>query len=435
MLEALIESLDHDGRGVAHVDGKVIFIEGALPGETVEYASYRRKPSYEQAAVVRIIKPSSQRATPPCPHFGVCGGCSMQHLEPGAQTAAKQRVLEDALWHLARLRPEIVFSPIAGPALGYRRRARLSVRFVAKKGGALVGFRERHSSYVADMATCKVLTPAVAGLLPGLRKLVSTLSLPDRMPQIEVAVGEGGENGQTVLILRILETLTTHDQEMLRAFCDVHGLTIYLQSGGPDTIALLHPLDARPLSYALPDFALTLQFRPTDFTQVNYGVNRMVVRRAMGLLAPQTGERVADMFCGLGNFSLPIARLGAMTVGIEGSRALVEQAGFNAAANGLAGRTTFQVENLFEATPESLAALGGFDKMLIDPPREGAIALVKALADPYPQRIVYVSCNPATLARDAAVLVHEQGYRLRGAGIANMFPQTSHVESIALFER
>jgi 23S rRNA (uracil1939-C5)-methyltransferase len=435
MPEALVESLDHEGRGVAHVDGKVIFIEGALPGERVEYASFRRKPSYEQATVVRILKASSQRVTPPCPHFGVCGGCSMQHMDPAAQTAAKQRVLEDALSHLASLRPETVFSPIAGPALGYRRRARLSVRFVEKKGGALVGFRERRSSYVADMSTCKVLPPAVADLLPELRKLISCLSNPDRMPQIEVAVGERGEGCKIVLILRILEALTDPDQKILREFCDSHALTVYLQSGGPATIALFHAANDLPLSYSLPDFALKMQFRPTDFTQVNYGVNRMVVRRAMGLLSPQAGERIADMFCGLGNFSLPIARQGAMTVGIEGNQALVDQAAFNAAANGLALHTDFQVANLFEVTPESLAALGVFDKMLIDPPREGAIALVKALAKPYPRRIVYVSCNPATLARDAAILVHEQGYRLSGAGIANMFPQTSHIESIALFER
>jgi 23S rRNA (uracil1939-C5)-methyltransferase len=431
MPETVVESLDHEGRGVAHVDGKAIFIEGALPGERVEYSSYRRKPSYELATVGAIRRASSQRVTPDCPHFGVCGGCSMQHLEAGAQTAVKQRVLEDALWHVGRLRPESLFPPISGPAWGYRRRARLSVRLVPKKGGVLVGFHERRSSYVADMTTCKVLPPEVAALLPRLRELVTAMSIPDRLPQIEVAVADR----QTVLVLRILEPLTAADEDLLRAFAERHGIVFYLQTGGPDTAALFHPVDSGPLDYALPDFGVTLQFRPTDFTQVNFGINRMLVRRAMGLLEPRAGERIADMFCGLGNFTLPIASRGATVVGVEGSRALVDRAHANAALNGLEQRTEFHVANLFEATAESLAALGPFEKMLIDPPREGAIALVKALAEPWPQRIVYVSCSPATLARDAAVLVHEQGYRLRGAGIGNMFPQTSHVESIALFER
>lgn len=435
MPEALVESLDHEGRGVAHVDGKVIFIEGALPGERVEYSSYRRKPSYEKATVTRLLSSSSQRVEPQCPHYGVCGGCSMQHLEPGAQTAAKQRVLEDALWHIARLRPESIFSPIAGPAWGYRRRARLSVRLVPKKGGVLVGFHERRSSFVADMLTCKVLPEDVAVLLPKLRELVSALSIPDRLPQIEVAVGEEGMDNRCDLVFRILEPLTVADEELLRTFADAHHVVIHLQSGGPDTVALFHPAVAPRLSYALPDFGVNLQFRPTEFTQINHGINRMLVRRAMTLLAPRAGERIADMFCGLGNFTLPIARLGADVVGVEGSRALVERAQANAVANGLEQRTTFKVSNLFEATTESVSALGGFDKMLIDPPRDGAIELVKALSDPLPQRIVYVSCSPATLARDAAVLVNQQGYRFRGAGIANMFPQTSHVESIALFER
>jgi len=431
MPEAIVESLDHEGRGVAHVDGKAIFIEGALPGERVEYSSYRRKPNYETATVVAIHRESSQRVSPLCPHFGVCGGCSMQHLEAGAQVAAKQRVLEDALWHISRLKPETVFPPIGGPDWGYRRRARLSVRFVAKKGGVLVGFRERSSSYVADMLTCKVLPEKVAALLPALRDLVSAMSIPDRLPQIEVAVADD----QTVLILRILEQPTTADEGLLRSFADTHGVVLYLQTGGPATVEQFHPLAARPLSYALPDFGVTLQFQPTDFTQVNFGINRVLVRRAMGLLDPRPGERIADMFCGLGNFTLPIATHGALVVGVEGSQALVDRAHANAALNGLDQQTEFHVTNLFEATAESLAALGPFDKMLIDPPREGALALVTALAEPYPRRIVYVACSPATLARDAGVLVNQHGYRLRGAGIGNMFPQTSHVESIALFER
>ncbi|MBI3524633.1 MAG: 23S rRNA (uracil(1939)-C(5))-methyltransferase RlmD [Betaproteobacteria bacterium] len=435
---AIIESLDHEGRGVAHVEGKAIFIEGALPGESVEYSSYRKKPSFEQAQATSILKSSCQRVVPRCKHFGVCGGCSMQHLEPAAQAAAKQRVLEDAFWHIGRLRPEALYPVIYGPAWGYRTRARLSARFVAKKGGALVGFRERSSSYVADMDSCEVLPPKISALLPPLRRLVGSLSHPERLPQIEVAAGDLDAEGQYVLVLRVLENLTTQDETTLRNFADEHGVVFYLQPGGPSTVALFHPLNAPPLAYTLPEFGIELRFAPTDFTQINQAVNRMLVRRAMALLAPQAGERIADMFCGLGNFTLPIAASGAQVIGIEGSQMLVERARANALLNGLQTRTEFQVANLFEATPESLALLGRCDKMLIDPPREGAVALIKAiggLGDAAPARLVYVSCSPATLARDAAVLVHELGYRLRGAGIANMFPQTSHVESIALFER
>lgn len=431
MPEALVESLDNEGRGVARVEGKAIFIEGALPGERVEYSSFRRKPTYEQAQVVRIIKASSQRVTPRCPHFGVCGGCSMQHLEPAAQTAAKQRVLEDALWHLARLKAETVFPPIFGPAWGYRFRARLSVRNVAKKGGVLVGFHEKRSSYVAVMDSCEVLPRSISDLIQPLKALIGSMSRPDRLPQIEVAIGDE----QRVLVLRNLEPLTADDQQLLREFADRHGIVWYLQPGGPDTAALFHPADAPPLEYTLPDFGVALRFRPTDFTQVNHGINRMLVRRAMGLLKPQPAERIADLFCGLGNFTLPIAASGATVVGVEGARALVDRARMNAELNGLADRCEFQVANLFEATEESIAALGKLDKLLIDPPREGAVEVVKALGEDAPGRIVYVSCNPATLARDAAVLVHEKGYALRGAGIASMFPNTSHVESIALFER
>ena len=429
---AHIESLDHEGRGVAHVDGKAIFIEGALPGEVVEYASYRRKKSYEKAHAVRVLSSSSQRVAPPCPHFGACGGCSMQHLNLAGQTAAKQRVLEDALWHIARLKPEQVFPPIAGTGSAYRLRARLSVRHVASKGGALVGFREKHSSYVAVMDSCAVLPAHVSALIPGLKTLVEGMSQPDRMPQIEVAVG----GSRTVLLLRHLEPLNADDLDRLRRFADAHGIIWYLQPKGLDSVVLFHPPDAAPLSYELPDFGLKLEVHPTELTQVNRGVNRMLVRRAVALLKPQPGERIADLFCGLGNFTLPIARMGAHVLGVEGSAELVRRAGENAFSNGLAAQCEFAVANLFEVTGDSFAALGSFDKLMIDPPREGAIALVTALpADGGPRRIVYVSCSPGTLARDAAVLVHQKGYRLCGAGIANMFPHTSHLESIALFEK
>jgi 23S rRNA (uracil1939-C5)-methyltransferase len=305
------------------------------------------------------------------------------------------------------------------------------VRNVPKKGGVLVGFHERRSSYIADMRSCAILPPHVSDLLLPLRELIAALSIPDRLPQIEVAVGELC----TALVLRILEPLTTRDEELLRQFADRHDVVFYLQPKGPDTVYRFYPLPGPPLSYRLPEFALELEFKPTDFTQVNHAVNRVLVRRALRLLDPRPGERIADLFSGLGNFTLPIARSGASVVGVEGSQALVERGRESAVANGLADSVEFGVANLFECTPESLAALGGFDKMLIDPPREGAIEVVKAIGEDAPWRIVYVSCNPATLARDAAVLVNEKGYAFKAAGVVNMFPHTGHVESIAVFEK
>ncbi len=427
-----IESLDHEARGVTRLEGKTVFVDGALPGEWVEYASYRKKPTFELANVVRVVSPSPARVPPRCPHFGICGGCAMQHLDPAAQVAVKQRVLEDNLWHIGRVRPERMLSPIQGEPWGYRHRARLGVRKVPKKGGVLVGFHERKSSYIADIHCCEILPPHVSALLLPLREVIGGLSICDRLPQVEVAVGEHC----TALVLRILEPLNAQDEALLRAFADRHEVVIYLQPKGPDSAWRFHPVDAPALSYSLPEFAVDLAFHPTEFTQVNHAVNRVMVRRALRLLDPRPGERIADMFCGLGNFTLPIARSGAKVVGVEGSDALVRRGAESAAANGLADRVEFGVANLFECTPESLAALGEFDKMLIDPPREGAIELVKALpASGGPRRIVYVSCNPATLARDAAVLVGVQGYRFVAAGAINMFPHTAHVESIALFER
>lgn len=427
----IIESLDHEGRGIARQDGKAIFVDGALPGETVEYASFRRKPSYELAHLVEVRKPSPARVAPRCPHFGVCGGCAMQHMEPSAQVAAKQRVLEDSLWHIGRVRPETMLPPIQGEPWGYRHRARLGVRKVEKKGGMLIGFHEKRSSYIADIRTCPILVPQVSELLVPLRELIGGLSIADRLPQVEVAVGEAC----TALVLRILQPLTGADERRLREFADRHGVVFYLQPKGPDSAERFHPLPGPRLSYALPEFGLDMEFRPTDFTQVNHAVNRILVRRALRLLDPQPGERIADMFCGLGNFTLPIARSGARVVGIEGSPSLVRRGEASAAAAGLAERVEFGVSNLFDCTGESLARLGRFDKMLIDPPREGAIELVKAFGEDAPARIVYVSCNPATLARDAAVLVSVKGYRFVSAGAVNMFPHTAHVESIAVFER
>lgn len=427
----IVESLDHEARGIVRQDGKAIFVDGALPGETVDYASFRRKPNYELAHLVSVLKPSNARLEPRCPHFGICGGCAMQHMDSSAQLATKQRVLEDSLWHIGRVRPETILPPIQGEAWGYRHRARLAVHKVVKKGNVLVGFHEKRSSYIADMQSCAILPPHLSDLLLPMRELVGALSIAERLPQIEVAVGEHC----TAIVFRILAPLTLADEKLLRAFADRHDVVIYLQPKGPDTAYRFYPVPGPRLSYTLPEFALELDFRPTDFTQVNHAVNRVLVRRALRLLDPQPGERVADMFCGLGNFTLPIARSGARVVGIEGSQGLVRRGRESAEANGLAAQVDFAVANLFECTEASLSALGHFDKMLIDPPREGAVELVKALTGDMPRRIVYVSCNPATLARDAAVLVSAKGYRFVSAGAVNMFPQTAHVESIAVFER
>ena len=446
-----VESLDLEGQGVARrADGKVVFIEGALPTERVTVQVHRRKNQWEQAQATAVLRQSTQRVVPRCPHFGLhtgaCGGCKMQHLDAAAQVAVKQRALEDALWHLGKVRPERVLRPIQGPAWGYRYRARLSVRHVARKSTVLVGFHERKSRYVADMSVCPVLPPHVEALLPALRELVGAMALRDRLPQIELAVGDT----VTALVLRHLEPVPVGDLALLRSFAARHGVQWWLQPAGPETV---HPLDAQeaaasPLDYALPEFEVRIGFRPTDFTQVNPRINRVLVERALGLLAPGADERVIDWFCGLGNFTLPIARRARQVLGLEGSEALVRRARDNAMANAAADRTVFEARNLFELDAPALLALGAADRWLVDPPREGAFALSKALADAVqaegtglpghwapPRRIVYVSCNPATLARDAGLLVHQAGYVCLAAGVVNMFPHTAHTESIAGFDR
>ena len=431
---AKIASLDQEGRGIARIDGKAVFVEGALPGEVVAITTQKRKPTFDLARADAVLKANAARVEPRCPHFGVCGGCSQQHFDAAAQVAAKQRTLEDALWRLGRVRPALLMPPIHGPSWEYRHRARLSARYVVKKGGMLIGFHERKSSYVADMTSCSVLPRRISDLLPKLRALIGGLTVRDRLPQIELAVGDG-EKAAHVLVLRILDPLAPEDESALLAFADAHGVQFFLQPGGPGTAAPLRPNEPA-LAYALPEFDLEFPFSPTEFTQVNPAINRVLVRRAIGLIDPRPGERIADFFCGIGNFTLPLARRCGTAVGIEGSASLVDRATQIAGFNGLAGKATFQVANLFAATPESFEALGPLDKILVDPPREGAIALVKALpGDGAPERIVYVSCNPATLARDASVLVHDHGYDLAAAGVVNMFPHTSHVESIALFAR
>jgi 23S rRNA (uracil1939-C5)-methyltransferase len=427
LVELNVHALDAGGHGIArNPEGKVVFVEGALGGETVEAQLVRSKPKFDIARTVRVVRESFGRREPPCPYYASCGGCAIQHADARTQVAAKQRWLEDCLERIGKVEPECMLPPIYGEEWGYRHRARLSVRYVESKGGALVGFRERRSTFVAEIQGCIVLPPHVSKLIPGLRELVGRLSVPDRLPQIEVAVGDGA----VVLVFRHLLPLNDQDHALFRAFAQTNSVQVWLQPRGPDSAALFHPVSAPGLFYSLPEFGLRIEFRPTDFTQVNHAVNRLLVSRAVRLLDPQPGERIGDLFCGIGNFTLPIATRGAQVIGIEGSAALVERARQNAAANGLVAQ--FETGNLFEP---NLAQFGAFDKLLLDPPREGAIELAKALPDAWPRRLVYVSCDAATLARDAGVLVNTKGFRLAAAGVVNMFPHTAHIESIAVFIR
>ena len=429
----LIESLDLEARGVARREGKVVFVEGALPTEKVSARTVRTKPSYEVARLEVIHRESAQRVKPRCPHFGVCGGCVMQHLDASAQVAVKQRALEDSLGHIGAVKPERVLPALHGPTWGYRYRARLSVKWVAKKDTVLVGFHERKSSFVADIKTCHVLPPHVAALLMPLRQMVRELSAPDKVPQIEVSVGDQ----VTALVLRHMMPLTDSDKQVLRTFAMQHDIQWWLQSKGPDTVHAMEPEHEAQLAYTLPEFGLRMPYRPTDFTQVNHQINRALISRALNLLGVRKTDRVADMFCGLGNFTLPLATQAVEVVGVEGSKMLTDRAQQAALESGIQN-AKFHTLNLFEVDLAWLTSLGHFDRMLIDPPREGAQALCTALAqqpkDARPVRIVYVSCNPATLARDAAMLVSEGGYTLKAAGVVNMFPHTGHVESIAVFE-
>jgi 23S rRNA (uracil1939-C5)-methyltransferase len=402
---AEIESLDQEGRGVAHREGKAVFIEGALPGERVVYERRRNKPSYETGRVVRIDRASVLRVVPRCPHAGLhagaCGGCSMQHVAPHAQVAIKQRVLEDTLWHIGRVRPDRMLRPVAGPAWEYRYRARFSVRYVAKKGGVLVGFHERASSFVADIRQCEVVPRQVSDLLVPLRGLVGALTLRERLPQIELAIAERDRAAQTVLVFRVLAEPTPEDRLHLREFGAAHGVDVWLQPKGPETAA---PMDAgqRPhLELALPEFGVRIPFGPTDFTQVNHRINEILVGRALRLLDPQADEVVADFFCGLGNFTLPLATKAKKAVGIEGSETLVRRARAAAALNGLHERTAFSAANLFEWGPEDWQRLvtehGHVSRVLIDPPREGALELARALAvvrQPPPARRYGETCSP-----------------------------------------
>ena len=470
-----VESLDIEAQGVAHkADGKVVFIDGALPFEVVSANTNRKKENWEKATLTAIHRESAQRVTPGCPHFGMhegaCGGCKMQHLHVAAQVAVKQRALEDGLWHLGKLKASNVMRPIEGPAWGYRYRARISVRFVRKKGEVLIGFHERKSRYVADMKVCHVLPKHVSDLLLPLRALIGSMDAKETIPQLELAVGDD----VIAMVIRHMELLSDGDMDKLRAFTVTHpAVQWWLQPKGLDTVHLMDEKSAQnpmgkvsTLFYALPQFGITMPFKPTDFTQVNPHINQVLVARALRLLDVQKSERVIDWFCGLGNFTLPLATQAREVLGVEGSEELVARSRQNYDLNaknrentGIAGvsnklsATNFVVRNLFEITGTVLAADGGAEKWLMDPPREGAFALVKALVELVqqtegldtaseavktwqpPKRIVYVSCNPATLARDAGLLVNEAGYTCTAAGVVNMFPHTAHVESIAVFDR
>jgi 23S rRNA (uracil1939-C5)-methyltransferase len=462
-----IESLDIDAQGIAHrEDGKVVFVEGALPFETVTANINRKKNNWEQGTVTAIAQMSSQRVNPACPHFGLhagaCGGCKMQHLHPAAQLAVKQRVLEDNLWHLGKVKALNILRPIEGPTWGYRQRARLSVRHVHKKGTVLIGFHERKSRYVADMTVCHVLPPHVSAMLLSLRALIFSMDARETCPQIELA---GGDE-ITALVLRHLEPLNPADQRRLLDFAKQHpGVQWWLQAKGPESIELLEDKagSAPRLSYALPEFGVTVPFKPTDFTQVNPTINRVLVSGALRLLDAKKTERVIDWFCGLGNFTLPLATQAKAVLGVEGSESLVSRARENYEINRQSAQdgidfcaTEFVARDLFHISPEQLIMDGVAQKWLIDPPREGAFALIKALVDLIgqqkssgdanpgmrpeasgwmpPKRIVYVSCNPATLARDAGLLVNLGSYQCSKAGVVNMFPHTAHVESLAVFD-
>lgn len=424
-----VESLAHDGRGVARVEGKTVFIEGALPGEQVGFAYVATHKSFDEAQVTGIHQASPDRVEPRCMHYGVCGGCSLQHLDPAAQIRARQQVLLDNLQRIGHVTPETVLEPMTAPVWGYRSKARLGVKYVGKKGRVLVGFREKRAAYLADLSRCVVLHPSVGEHLPELSAMIGQLEARERIPQIEVAVAEE----VTALVFRHLDPLSEPDRERLQEFASVHGFHVYLQPAGPDSIQPLSPADP-VLAYQLPEQGIAIRFLPGDFTQVNRAINRQMVARVLELLKLEQADTVLDLFCGLGNFTLPMARLAGQVVGVEGEAGLVARARDNAVLNGL-HNVQFHVGNLFEDQRNAAWAGGAYSKVLLDPPRSGAAEVLPVLGNIRPERIVYVSCHPGTLARDAGTLVNEFGYRLRAAGVMDMFPHTAHVESIALFAR
>ncbi len=425
-----IEGLTHDGRGIGRIDGSPVFIDGALPGEEVNFIYTDRRRDYAEGKVDSVLVQAPERVSPRCPSFGICGGCSFQHVDDQAQIRFKQAQLLEQFQRVAKLTDVPLFEPLTGPHWGYRHKARLGVKHVAKKGRVLVGFRERASSFITDLGSCPVLHPKVGEHLRDLGDLIAQLSVAARLPQIEVAVGDE----RAALVLRILEDLTEADRQLLEAFAQRFGFEIHTQRHGPDSITPLYPPEPELLSYALPSEGVQFRFEPTDFTQVNIDINRRMVSRVMALLDPQPGERILDLFCGIGNFTLPLATRAGSVVGVEGSREAIARARSNAALNGLE-QIEWHVADLTQPLAGQPWAEGRYDKVLLDPSRAGAEEVLAGIPQWAPSRIVYVSCNPSTLARDAGLLVHQHGYRLVRAGVMDMFPQTAHVESIALFEQ
>jgi 23S rRNA (uracil1939-C5)-methyltransferase len=435
ILEADVVDLAHDGRGIARVEGKAVFIEGALPGERVRFRVFKRRRQLDEAGLVEVLRPSPDRVIPKCAHFGICGGCSLQHLAPAAQLAAKQRQLLDNLERIGRVVPEQVFAPLKGPEWAYRRRARLGVKYVHKKGRVLAGFREREKPYVADIQRCEVLLERFARLPEHLAALVETLSLREKIPQVEMAAGDPGVAGgySAALVFRVMDPPTQNDLEKLEEFGRRHTVQIFLQSGGLDTVRPLREGHAA-LSYSLDEERVTLEFGPVDFIQVNRDINVSMVKRAIELLEPTSADSVLDLFCGLGNFTLSLGKRARRVVGVEGDAALVARARANAVRNGIAN-ASFHADNLFEPAHACAWAQDAYDLVLLDPPRAGAAEILERTPHWRPRRLVYISCHPGSLARDAGILVGAHGFKLTGAGVMDMFPHTTHVESIAVFER
>ncbi len=427
-VRVIIESLSHDGRGVAHVEGKVVFIDEALPGEELEFIYTDSRRDYAEGKVDKLITRSEHRVEPQCPHFGVCGGCSFQHVDDGEQIHFKQDLLQEQFSRLGKVEIPEIWEPLTGPHWGYRRKARMGVKYVAKKGRVLVGFRERRNPFLAEMESCKVMHPVVGEKLMDLSAMIGQLTIKDKIPQIEVAIGDE----DCVLAFRVLEPPTDADKAIMREFGRQHQITLCLQPKGPDTIM---PLPGEPEvlpRYALPDQGIEFRFRPAMFTQVNYDINRKMVNRALEALQLTAEDKVLDLFCGLGNFTLPLATQAGHVTGVEGDLPLVKHARENARLNNI-DNVEFHVADLSQDVSDYGWAQQQFDKVLLDPSRAGASEVLAHFKKWRPQRIVYVSCNPSTLARDAGILVNELGYKLVKAGVMDMFPQTAHVESIALF--
>jgi 23S rRNA (uracil1939-C5)-methyltransferase len=430
IIEADITDLSHDGRGVARVEGKATFVTRALPGERVRARVTRKRRSFDEAQTQEVLQASPERVEPRCQHFDVCGGCALQHMTPEAQIRAKQRVLIENLERIGQVSPESVLAPLRSASWGYRRKARLSVRWVAKKGRVLVGFREEDSRYVADIRRCEVLVPQVGERIEAISDLLQTLDARQSIAQIEVAAGDT----QTALVFRNLQPLEQADLDRLRAFARETGLAVMLQPGGIDSVVPLEPAEI-DLHYMLPAHQVRLDFLPLDFVQVNAAMNAAMVDHTLGLLALTPEDRVLDLFSGLGNFTLPMARHAARVTGVEGEHGLVARAMDNARRNDLDGRIDMHVANLAEDQRQAEWARRDYDMILLDPPRSGAEAVLEYLPGRSVRRVVYVSCHPGSLARDAGILVKRHGFKLRQAGVMDMFPHTGHVESIALFER